>query len=69
MAGGAPSAALAENADARLVWVLRGAVAAARVVRIGIGDGVVTEVANGDLHAGEVVVTEAASVDGSRHGS
>jgi HlyD family secretion protein len=69
MAGDAPSPALPADADARLVWVLRGAVAKARVVRIGIGDGVVTEVADGDVHAGEVVVTEAAAVDGNRHGS
>ena len=47
MAGGAPTPALPEGAPTRLVWVLRGAVAAARVVRIGIGDGVVTEVADG----------------------
>ena len=69
MAGGAPAPALPEGADARLVWVLHGAEATPRVVRIGIGDGVVTEIAEGDVHAGEVVVTEAASVDGSRHGS
>ena len=68
MAAGAPSPALPEDADARLVWVLNGPVAAARVVRVGIGDGVVSEVAGGELHAGEVVVTEA-SVEGSRHGS
>jgi HlyD family secretion protein len=69
MTGGAPAPALPEDVDARLVWVLRGAVATARVVRIGIGDGVLTEIADGDVHAGEVLVTEAASVDGSRHGS
>ncbi len=69
MGGGAPSPALPEDADARLVWVLHGAVATAQVVRIGIGDGVVIEIAGGDVHAGDVVVTEAAAVDGSRHGS
>jgi HlyD family secretion protein len=68
MTGGVPAPPLPLDAGARLVWVLRGPRAAARVVRIGIGDGLMTELAEGDVRAGEAVITEAATVDGARHG-
>jgi len=47
-------------ADQRLLWVLRaGAAAVPVVVRLGIGDGMVTELIEGDLQPGDAVVTEA----------
>jgi len=46
-------------ADQRIVWTLRAGTAAAHVVRIGISDGMTTEMVDGDLRPGDVVVTEA----------
>jgi len=59
-----PNAAPAPNreklaADQRIIWTLRGGTAAAHVVRIGISDGMTTEMVEGDLRAGDAVVTEA----------
>jgi HlyD family secretion protein len=52
-------------ADQRLVWTLRGGTARAHVVRIGVSDGMTTEMVDGDLQAGDVVVTEATAARGS----
>lgn len=46
--------------DQRIVWTLRGAHAVRSIVRVGISDGMVTEVVEGDVRAGDTVVTEAA---------
>jgi len=51
--------------DQRVVWVLRAGHAAPVVVRLGISDGMVTEVAEGELHPGDTVVTEAVVQAGS----
>ncbi|HEY5145356.1 MAG TPA: efflux RND transporter periplasmic adaptor subunit, partial [Polyangiaceae bacterium] len=69
MSGGASVPSLRVDSDERMVWVLHGAVATPRVVHVGIGDGTVVEIAGGDLQAGDVVVTEAALLEGARHGS
>jgi HlyD family secretion protein len=69
MTGGAPVPGLPVDASARLVWVFRESRAVPRVVHVGIGDGLVTEIADGDIRAGEVVITEATLVDGTRHGT
>jgi HlyD family secretion protein len=69
MTGGAPVPSLRLDSDERMVWVLHGAMATPRVVHVGIGDGTVVEIAGGDLQAGDVVVTEAALLEGARHGS
>jgi HlyD family secretion protein len=62
-AGAAPSReGLA--ADQRVVWTLRGGVAGGRVVRIGISDGMTTEMLDGDLRAGDAVLTEAIPAKG-----
>jgi HlyD family secretion protein len=45
-------------ADQRVVWVAAAGRAAPRVVRVGISDGIVTEVVGGDLRPGEAVVSE-----------
>jgi HlyD family secretion protein len=50
--------------DQRVVWVQHGPTAVPVVVRIGISDGMVTEITEGDLHAGDVAVTEAAVTSG-----
>jgi HlyD family secretion protein len=45
--------------DQRLIWVLRDGQTSPHVVRIGIGDGMLTEVVDGDLRPGDKVITEA----------
>ncbi|HEX8792423.1 MAG TPA: efflux RND transporter periplasmic adaptor subunit [Polyangiaceae bacterium] len=52
-------------ADQRLLWTLRAGAASPHVVRIGISDGMTTEMVDGDLRAGDVVVTEAIPGKGS----
>jgi HlyD family secretion protein len=69
MAGGAAAPALPAGADERVVWLLRRGTATAGVIRIGIGDGTLTEVAEGDVRLGDVVITEATVADGAHHGS
>lgn len=53
--------------DRRVVWLLRGGRALPQVVRIGIGDGMATEIAEGSVQNGDVVVTEALAQGVSRH--
>jgi HlyD family secretion protein len=52
--------------DDRLVWILRSGRAEAHVVRIGIGDGMLTEIVSGDVGPGDTVVTEAVPQEGRR---
>jgi len=52
--------------DQRVVWVQRAGRPAPVVVRLGISDGMVTEIAEGDLRAGDAVVTEAVVQAGAR---
>ncbi len=52
-------------ADQRIVWTLRAGTASAHVVRIGISDGMTTELVEGDLRPGDPVVTEAIPNKGS----
>jgi HlyD family secretion protein len=70
MSFGAPAPAVPGKtelaADQRVVWVMRGGRPAPVVVRVGISDGMVTEVAEGDLRPGDVVVTEATTPAGAR---
>ncbi len=47
-----------EGSDRRTVWVLRGAAPQAIPIKIGISDGTVTEVVEGSLQAGDLLVTE-----------
>jgi HlyD family secretion protein len=53
------------EADQRMVWILAGSRASRRVVRIGITDGMVSEVVEGDVHSGDRVVSEAILVGAS----
>jgi HlyD family secretion protein len=62
-AGGRPPAggtrAGSEPADRRTVWVLDGEQPQPKRIRIGISDGSLTEVVEGELKAGDVVITDA----------
>jgi len=59
--GATPSAPAA--ADARNIWLLRDGQARPRSIRIGISDGVTTEVVSGTLREGDAVVLEAMAAD------
>jgi HlyD family secretion protein len=65
-AAGRPQAKGPETRDARTIWVLREAVPAPLRIRIGISDGTLTEVVEGDFKPGDRVVTD--SVGGSSSG-
>ena len=59
-AGGGTSAAHDDLAvDQRVLWTLTGSRAAPHVVRVGITDGMLTQLAEGDVRAGDRVVSEA----------
>jgi HlyD family secretion protein len=47
--------------DQRLVWISRAGSAEAALTRIGISDGVTTEIVEGDLHEGDLAIVEATS--------
>lgn len=55
-----------EGPDRRVVWVLRGDTPEAVSIRTGLSDGTVTEIVEGNLHAGDLVLTDASSVTGAR---
>ncbi len=54
--------------DRRHVWLLRAGSASPHRIRIGIGDGMITEVAEGDVRAGDVAITEALVIGGAKKG-
>jgi HlyD family secretion protein len=54
--------------EERLVWLLRGGAVTAHVVRLGIGDGLLSEMTEGEAHGGDVAITEVAIRDAARHG-
>jgi len=56
----APRRSLAQ--DQRVVWSVAGRGASPKVVRIGITDGMWTELIEGDVHPGEAIVSEATVV-------
>jgi HlyD family secretion protein len=59
-AGAVPSPARNELAlDQRLIWTLAGGRASPLVVRVGITDGILTELVEGDVRPNEAVVSEA----------
>jgi HlyD family secretion protein len=47
------------SVDQRLLWIMRGGRPAPRVIRIGVSDGLVTEITQGDVQPGDVAITEA----------
>ena len=59
--GATPSAPAV--ADERNVWILRNGRATPRTIRIGISDGVATEIVEGALHAKDAAVLEATAAD------
>jgi HlyD family secretion protein len=54
-----PRPAGAESRDRRTVWIVRDSVPTAVRIRTGISDGSVTEIAEGEVQAGDVVITDA----------
>ena len=57
-------------ADQRVIWVMRGSPLpspAPVIARLGISDGMVTEIVEGDLRSGDTVVTEAVPLTTARH--
>jgi len=69
MTPGAPSSSPPQDlaADQRVIWVKRGLQPVLVVVRVGISDGMVTEIAEGGLRAGDAVVTEAVVQSAGSH--
>ena len=71
MTGGASGPAEARSgdgelpADQRAVWVVQGGFASPHVVRVGITDGMSTELVEGDIRVGDAVVSEAIVVAGA----
>jgi HlyD family secretion protein len=55
-------------ADQRVVWVTAGGRASPRVVRIGISDGIQTELVEGDVRPGDSIVSEALVVGAPKKG-
>ena len=49
--------------DRRSLWVMRGAKPVQVQVRTGLTDGTVTEILEGDIHEGDLIVTEAVTAD------
>jgi HlyD family secretion protein len=47
--------------DHRIIWVLRGGTPIPVTIKTGLSDGSVTEIAEGDLHEGDALVTESAT--------
>jgi HlyD family secretion protein len=59
----------AQTRDQRVVWVLRGTTPIATPIRVGVSDGTVTELVEGELQAGDALVVEAISAARSGAGS
>ncbi len=55
------------STDQRRVWITRGGGPMPRVIRIGVSDGMVTEVTEGDVNPGDVAITEAIAPATSGH--
>jgi len=53
-----PRAGIAGGTDRKTVWVLREGTPRTVVVRTGVSDGSLTEVAEGELHEGDLVITD-----------
>ncbi len=53
-------------ADQRVVWVVAGGKASQRVVRLGISDGMQTELVEGNVRPGDAVVSEAVAISIAR---
>jgi len=61
--GAASAAAASEGPEAKTLWVLRGATPQAITVHVGLTDGTVTEIVDGDLKEGDAVVTDTTGGD------
>ena len=54
-----------QAADQRVAWVVQGGLASPHAVRIGITDGISTELVEGDVRVGDALVSEAVVVAGA----
>jgi HlyD family secretion protein len=54
--------------DRRQVWVLHGDRPAPVSIHVGVSDGSLSELVDGDLHEGDEVITDVASGEGGRKG-
>ena len=61
--GGAGDGGLGTSTDRKTLWVMRGAKPEQVRVRTGLTDGTITEILEGDLHEGDLLVIEAVSSD------
>jgi HlyD family secretion protein len=69
MTAGLPSQGRGDlGVDQRVVWTLTGGRASSRIVRIGITDGMLTELVQGDVSLGDRVVSEANVLAGAKKG-
>jgi HlyD family secretion protein len=53
----------------RTIWVMRGSVPQEVTIHTGLSDGTVTEVLDGDLHEGDLVVIDTSNADGAPSGA
>ena len=60
---GGKEAAATEGPEARSVWVLRAGAPRAVALHTGLSDGTLTEVVDGDLREGDLVIVDATSPD------
>ncbi|HEY8041277.1 MAG TPA: efflux RND transporter periplasmic adaptor subunit [Polyangiaceae bacterium] len=63
--GAGSASAAPDTPEAKTVWVMRGSAPQAVVIHTGLSDGTVTEVVDGDLKEGDVVVVDTLNGDGS----
>jgi HlyD family secretion protein len=61
--GGGDASASGVGTDRRSLWVMRGGKPTQVQVRTGLTDGTVTEILEGDIHEGDLIVTEAVTAD------
>jgi HlyD family secretion protein len=61
--GGGDASASGVGTDRRSLWVMRGAKPVQVQVRTGLTDGTVTEILEGDIHEGDLIVIEAITAD------
>jgi HlyD family secretion protein len=68
-AGAGAGASAGAKGVSRTVWVMRAAIPQEVAIHTGLSDGTVTEVVDGDLHEGDLVVVDTSSPDGAPSGA
>ncbi len=62
---GAGRSGAGEGSPNRTVWLLRGGNPVAAAIQVGLSDGTVTEITSGDVHEGDLAITDASQMGGS----